>query len=367
MRTAIFLLTFILIFSLPTSAYAEGELKDIYKGLPSDINELMPESFDDELEKDSGTSAIKLFSVPFFVSFFTKSLNLALSDSAPMLLNLTVTVLLSALLSSFSKDGGSVGKAMTFASGAALCFSCISVIKPLYEDCIATVEVISGIIKVSLPIMTSISLSGGQVASSEANSAFLSAVLALTEEIGRQVLTPVIAVSIALATVSTFMRNSGMDLSHVVSSVKKIFVFFISALSTVLCCIMAFQTVIAKGSDTILLRSIKFASGNSIPIVGASLSEAMGTYISGISLIKSSAGTLIAAAIAISALPMILKLFAAKLSLSFVGFISDTLGLNGSIIRDFVSICDMLIAVATTSSVIFVISMGLFASVLPSV
>ena len=76
---------------------------------------------------------------------------------------------------------------------------------------------------------------------------------------------------------------------------------------------------------------------------------------------------MIAAAIALAALPMILKLFAAKLSLSFVGFISDTLGLNGSIIRDFVSICDMLIAVATTSSVIFVISMGLFASVLPSV
>ena len=115
------------------------------------------------------------------------------------------------------------------------------------------------------------------------------------------------------------------------------------------------------------MRSIKFASGNSVPIVGASLSEAAGAYLSGISLIKGSAGTLIAAAIVLAALPMLLKLFAVKLCLTFVAFVSDILGVNGTIVRDFASITDMLIAMLVTSSLIFVITMGLFASVLPNV
>lgn len=367
MRAAAFICALIMFFSLPTPAYADGEIKDIYEGLPNDVNELLPDDFEDELEKEDGTSAVKLFDVSFFTSFLGRSLSAALSDSAPMLMTLTVTVLLCALLSSLSKDGGSVGRAMSFASSVSLCTSCISIVKPLCEQCLGTVNVISGIIKTSLPIMTSISLAAGQVNASYANSAFLSAVLALTEEVGKQILTPVVAVSIAFTAVSALSRGTGIDLSHMVASVKKVFVFFITLLSTVLCFTMAFQTVIAKGSDTILLRSIKFASGSTVPIVGAALSEAAGAYLSGLSLIKSSAGALIAAAIALSTLPMLLKLFAVKLCLTFTAFVSDMLGVSGTVVRDFASICDMLIAMLVTSSLIFVISMGIFASVLPGV
>lgn len=367
MKAAAVICVVIMLFSLPTAVYADGEMKDIYDSLPNGVGELLPEDFESEIEKDDGTSAVGLLDVSFFTSFLGKTLSTALSDTAPILLTLTVTVLLCALLSSLSKDGSSVGKALGFASSVSLCGSCISIIKPLSEQCIGTINVISGIIKTSLPIMTSISLAAGQTNLSYANATFLSAVLALTEETGRQVLTPILAVSVAFTAVSALSRGTGIDLSHMVTSVKKAFIFFISLLSTVLCFTMAFQTVIAKGSDTILLRSIKFASGSSIPIVGAALSEAAGAYLSGISLIKGSAGTLVAAAIALATLPMLIKLFAVKLCLTFVAFISDILGVSGGVVRDFASICDMLIAMLVTSSLIFVITMGIFASVLPSV
>ncbi len=367
MKAAAILCSVIMLFSLPISVYADGKIKDIYDGLPNGVEELLPEDFENEVEKNDGTSAVKLLDAPFFLSILGKSLSFALSDTAPILLTLTVTVLLCALLSSLSKESTSVGKALSFASSVSLCGSCISIIKPLSEQCIGVINVLSGIIKTSLPILTSISLAGGQVNVSGANAAFLSAVLALTEEVSRRVLTPVLAVSVAFTAVSALSRGTGIDLSHMVTSVKKIFVFFISLLSTVLCITLAFQTVIAKGADTILLRSVKFASGSSIPIVGAALSEAAGTYLSGISLIKSSAGTLIAAAIALSTLPMLLKLFAVKLCLTFVAFVSDILGVNGATVRDFASVTDMLIAMLVTGSLIFVISMGVFASVLPSI
>lgn len=367
MKAAAFFLTLIILFSLPTSVCAGGDLKDVYDGLPSDVEELLPEDFEKEIEKDGGTSAVRLLDAPFFMAFLGKTLSVALSDTAPLVLTLTVTVLLCALLSSLSKADGSVGKALGFVSSISLCGSCIAVVKPLSTECLGVIGVISGIIKTTLPIMTSISLSSGQVNASYANATFLSAILALIEEIGRQVLSPILTVSIGFTAVSAFSRGSGIDLTQMVAAVKKVFIFFISLVSSVLCITMAFQTVIAKGSDTVLLRSIKFASGSSIPIVGSALSEAAGTYLSGLSLIKGSAGTLIAAAIALASIPMLMKLFAVKLCLTFVAFVSDVLGVGGAVIRDFASICDMLIAMLVTTSLVFVISMGLFASVLPSI
>ena len=367
MRVAAIFLIVIFLFMTPMPIYAEGELKDIYDSLPNGVGELLPEDFGDKVEKENGTSAVKLLDVPFFFSFLGRSLSVALSDTAPLVLSLTAAVLICALLSSLSNENLTVGRVMSFASSVCLCSSCISVIKPLTDQCLGTIKVISGIIKTSLPIMTAVSLSSGQVNAAAANATFLNATLALTEEIGKSVLSPLIAVSLGFTAVSALSQGSGIDLTRMVASVKKVFIFLISLLSSVLCITMAFQTVIAKGSDTILLRSIKFASGTSIPIVGSALSEAAGTYLSGLSLIKSSAGALIAAVIALATLPMLLKLFAVKICLTFVAFISDILGVKGAVVRDFTYVCDMLIAMLVTSSLIFVISMGLFASVLPSV
>ncbi len=358
----------LMIFLFPITAHGEGELKDIYDELPKELEELFPDGFDEEIEKDGGTDAVKKLDGAFVLSFIGKAMSGALSDVAPTVANLTAVVLLSALLMSLSKNGGTtVGKAMSFASGIALGGACISVIKPIAEQCTDTVNAVSGIIKSSLPIMTMICQASGQVSSSAVNSAFLSAFLALTEEVSRSVLSPLLALCIAFTLVSSLSRASDIDLSHMVGSVKKVFVFFISLVSTVLCVTMAFQSVIAKGSDTVLLRSIKFASGNTVPIVGAALSEAAGTYLSSLSLIKSSAGALVAAAVALAVLPMILKLFALKLCLTFVAFVSDILGVNGGTVRDFASMIDMMTAMLVISSMIFVITMGLFASAMPSI
>jgi stage III sporulation protein AE len=367
MKAAVIFCALALFLFLPTESYASGELADLYDTFPNEVTDQFPSELGDELKRDDGTSALSLLDASFFLPFLGETLSRALSDSAKTLLALEGAVLLCSLLSSLSKDNSGIAKTMSFSSSLCLCTSCIAVIKPLCDTCLETVNVISGIIKTSLPIMTSIALASGQVNASFANATFLNAVLALTEEVGKEILSPIIAVSLAFTAVSSLSRGSSIDLSNMVSSIKKIFIFFASLFSFVLCLTLAFQTVIAKGSDSVLLRSIKFASGSSVPIVGSALSEAAGSYLSGLSLIKSSAGGLIAAAIALVTLPMLIKLFAVKICLTFVAFTCDLLGVNGSSVRDFEAINDMLIAILVTSSMIFVISMGIFASSLPSI
>ena len=49
MKAAVILLSVIMLFSLPTVSYAEGEMKDIYDGLSGGIDELLPDGFEFKL------------------------------------------------------------------------------------------------------------------------------------------------------------------------------------------------------------------------------------------------------------------------------------------------------------------------------
>ena len=58
MKAAVIILSVIMLFSMPTVSYAEGEMKDIYDGLPDGVEELLPKDFEDEIERNDGTSAV---------------------------------------------------------------------------------------------------------------------------------------------------------------------------------------------------------------------------------------------------------------------------------------------------------------------
>lgn len=368
MKTArIIIVVIFLLFAVPLSTYAEGGLKDIYNGLPKDVSDSLPKDFDEKITEGDGSDAVKAIDAPFVLSFISKAVAFAASDALPSIVTLAVIVLLSALLSSLSSQSdGTVGKAMSFASSVSVISACIGVILPLWEQTSDAMKAICGIVKTSLPVMTAISASSGQISSGAVNATWLNALLALIEELSVSVLSPIFTVCLSFFVISALTKDNGTDLSGVAVSVKKLFIFFITLISAVLCAIMTFQSVIAKGSDTVLLRSIRFASTSTIPVVGGALSEAAGTYLSGLSVIKSSAGALVAASIALSALPLLLKLFAVKIGLSLVAFTGEVLGVKGNTVRGFTSLIDLMIALLILCSAVFVIAAGVFASVLPS-
>ncbi len=369
MKRLIPLFVLALLILLPTRVRGSDDpLSEIYSSLPETIADSMPDGLGEEISEGNGAAALSSLDGDFFLGFITEGLGKAMSEAAPLIASLLFTVIVSSLISSCGKGGSeSVGRALSFASGVAVSFAGIGIIKPLADEFLGMVNTFGGIMKVSLPVMTAICCSSGQLSSASVNATFLSGLLTLTEELGKGVLSPLISVLIAFAVVNSVSSTVGIDLSQTAGGIRKLFIFFISLIGTVLTVTLAFQSVIAKSADGILLRSIKFASGSSIPIVGAALSEAAGAYLGSLSLIKGSAGTLIAAAIALSALPVILKLFAVRLGLLFTALVSDMLGAKGNCIRDLSSVIDLMIALSALISTVFVIAAALFASVIPSV
>lgn len=348
----------------------ENRILDIYEGLPEDVADKLPEGFESSV-KENGANAVKDLDASFILSFISKTLVLSCRDIAPMLVALIGAVIISAILSSFSHGNeGGTGTALDFSSSVAITVICIGVIMPLWEEVGDALSAIGIIIKSSLPILTAIAGASGQISSSAVNAVWLNALLTLTDELAQSILSPLVSVCIAFIAVSAISRSgsSSYDMSGILSSVKKIFIFFLTLFSTVLTVIMAFQSVVAKGSDTVLLRSVKFASGSAIPVIGGALSEAAGAYVSSIGAIKGAAGTLTAVSVILSILPVFLKLFAVKLGFVLSSFISEMIGCKGSfIIKEFSSLIDLLTALLAICSTVFIIALGVFASSLPSI
>lgn len=355
----------LLLSAMSMTVFADDTIRDYYSSLPNEIKNSFPNEFGDKLESDEA-SAVAMLDAEYILSFVSDTIKTALSDSASNIGVLLCIVIISSVMLTFS-DGITYKPMLAVSSFAVLC-CLVDILKPMVEQVINQLEGTGNVMKLSLPVMTAVSGVSGQPSSAAVNALWLNTALTLTQQLTQSILSPLISVCIALVIASSISRfNGNNSLSGTVGTVKKTFAFLITLIAAVFTTIMSFQNVIAKGSDTVLLRSIKFASGSAIPIIGGALSEAAGAYLSGIALIKSSLGTICAVCIAISALPIIIKLFSLKIALCFSAFLCDILGgAVGTDIREFTSILDLLISVSVLCSVTFIIAVGTFTAVLPS-
>ena len=354
----------LLFCSLQMTVFAEDPVKDLYSSLPDGITDEFPKDFGENISSD-GASAVSRLDARYIFSFVSKTIKASLSDLAQSVGMLIFIVIVSSIMLSFSD--GIPYKPMLAVSSFAVIGCLIEIVKPLCDQVGKQLDGTGAIMKLSLPVMTALCGTSGQPSSAAVNAVWLNTALALTEQLAESILSPLISVCIVLIVSSSISRlNGNNSLNGTVNAVKKTFVFSITAICTIFTAIMSFQNVIAKGNDTVLLRSVKLVSGSAIPVIGGALSEAAGSYLSSVSLLKSSLGMLCAVCIIVSTLPLIIRLFALKIALLFSAFISDVLG--GAVsneIKEFISVLDLLISISVLCSVIFIVAVGVFASTLP--
>lgn len=362
-KTALIIVS--LIFTLCLPAYAEGELSDYYDTLPPEIKDSFPDDFENTLSEGSISDAVAHLDFPYVLKLILKALKSSVSSLLPSLVVLISTVFLSSVMYSFSE--GETDTPLRTVNAVCRLGLCASVIIPTVKAVKASLEGMSALMASSVPLLTAVGLSSGQSSSTSVNAIWLNTALTLLDSIQKSILIPIVGICFCFCVVNSVSKScDGVNMDGLVSTVKRVFVFLSVVICTVLNTVMCFQNVIAKGSDTVLLRSIRFASGNAIPIVGNALSEAAGTYLSSVSLIKSSFGTIGAIAVIVSVLPIIIKLLVLKGVLIFTNMISTLLpSFKGTEIIEMSSIIDILLTVTAVTSFTFIIVLGVFASTLP--
>ncbi len=345
---------------------AAGEPSDGWTArLPEAVADQFPDAVAEKSAEGDLPGAAAALDVGFFASFFSRSFALALEKDGPALATLFAAVLLAALIAAFAESAGpGVGRALHFASGFCTVLAALQLLHPVWQAVSDALSVIGLILKSLLPAVTALGAAAGEPTAAAVHGVWISLLLTLLEQLCEAVLAPLFGVCFGFVLLTAFSRFSDMpDLAGAAGSVSRLFTLFAALIGAALSAVLTGQSVLARRSDGLLLRSLKFASGNLIPVVGGALSEATSHYLASLSVIRSAAGTITAGALIVSILPILLRLFLCRAGLALAGTLAGLFGCAGesAALREAAVLPDLALALLSLCAVLFLIQLGVFA------
>ena len=364
MRRALLVIA-VLFVLLPLHAGAEG-VSDMYGALPDGVRDSLPDRLENDIS-ENGESAVASLGAEYIASLAASALKAAFAYSVKPLAAVIGVLLLSALLNSAGATAAG-GEAVALSSAVSVTVTLFGAITPLFKLTSDTLSGIGLIMKGILPVMTGIYAMSGNITAASVNSTWLMLLLTFLETLTESLLMPLLCTCTGFIAVTTLSRFTGApDMSGVSGELKKALTFLLAAAGTVFTTVMAHQTALAKSADSVALRSLKFASGNMIPVIGGALGEAADGYLAGVSLIRSASGTLAAAAVISYVLPALLKLAVLRAGLSAVAAGAEIMGRGkeAAVVREAGEVLGIAVALICTASVLSVIAVGVFAGSLP--
>lgn len=354
-----------LILLLPLRAGAEG-VSDMYGALPDGVRDSLPDRLENDIS-ENGESAVASLGAEYIASLAASALKAAFAYSVKPLAAVIGVLLLSALLNSAGATAAG-GEAVALSSAVSVTVTLFGAITPLFKLTSDTLSGIGLIMKGILPVMTGIYAMSGNITAASVNSTWLMLLLTFLETLTESLLMPLLCTCTGFIAVTTLSRFTGApDMSGVSGELKKALTFLLAAAGTVFTTVMAHQTALAKSADSVALRSLKFASGNMIPVIGGALGEAADGYLAGVSLIRSASGTLAAAAVISYVLPALLRIAVLRAGLSAVAAGAEIMGRGkeAAVVREAGEVLGIAVALICTASVLSVIAVGVFAGSLP--
>ncbi len=340
--------------------------QELYEDLPKPITDILPDTVSEKWKEGDPVGAAEMLDAAFLFDTFHSSLDSAITESTASLATLIGTVFLAAFLNAFSDTTGeATGKAIRFVSSFSVLLSVFRVVKPAWKWTNDTLRAMGLLIRGILPAMTGLYAASGSFSSSAIQTTWLTLLLTVIEQLCETILSPLFGICFGLVLVTAISRFAeAPEMSGMVGSIRQLFTLFLSLAGAALSAVMTYQSVVAKSADTVLLRSIKFASGNMIPVVGGALSEAAGHYLTSLSTIRSAAGTLITVSLLLFVLPTFLKLLVCRAGFTVASLLAGLLGCppEHNTIQEAAGLLDLALALMAICSVMFLLMIGIFVS-----
>ncbi len=326
---------------------------EILEALPDGINkeELAP-FFEDGSEGNLwGLLSNKI------ISYFT----LGIRDGLSFFLKLCALILFSALFSCIKKSFGmdSLEGVFDFIFIMIMALLCYSALENSFELTKSALNGMANFLTISISVMTILlSMTGGVgvAAVSHANIRFVLAFF--TQGIAKFIF-PVLKSLFGFSLVASFTETGlGGIFAFFKKAVRNGCVFFFTVISALL----ALQHALASASDSLSMRSVRFAAGNFIPVIGSFVGESAKTLSASFSLVKTQCGVVSLVVLLCLVLQPILYIWVQKMFLSFGKALGEMLGESKStgFLNGIAALMDLLLALLISQGCYFVFFITLF-------
>ncbi len=357
-----FIIPLLLIMFSVTVNGAQTEA-DISKELGLEkATELIPDSLDDvELEfspsnspSDNGLGIGKLFK-----SFLLYVFDAVESEISFVFLILGILIFASVIFSFVDSSHTALLMAARFAVSAVIAALLIDHVENAFQRAVEYISEITTFMTGLLPFLGSLSLVGGEFSTSAVQKTVLLTVINILQSFIGSVALPICKTVVSLSVVGYV---SGVPLGALSEFISGVATKIITISCGLMCAVLYFQNTVSSVTDSLALRSVKLAAGSFIPIVGSFVSEASGTLLSGVRLVKSTFGVFaICVLIYMSARPII-NFLTVKLSVRFSGVMAKLMGCDreAKVFAEISSVYNIMSAIMIASACFFIFSVAVF-------
>lgn len=354
-------LLYVLLFSviiftmLSLPSFAESVIPDEFvNGLPDEIKGYMPNTDSyDEFIKSSDTKSI--------LSFTGEVFKAAVNKISGTVIKLVCIILVSSIAECLSKAfNQSVPEICTWIFTLCIAVCTYTLLLELFGSVQDYFEGMNKLITVIGTAMSGIYISGGGSSSAVASAAGTAIIMTVIEKICMVYLLPILRICYAVS-ISSYISGA-VNLKRFSAFIRKCFITVLVLLMTVVTVTLAFQTSLAASSDSVAVRSLRYVTMNTVPIVGGAVGESLRTIASGLSLTKNLCGSYGIIAVLVLALFPIVSLLITKLAFSLCEVFASVFGSyeNTGIITDIISLINFMIAIVALFAVVFIIIISLF-------
>ncbi len=358
-------------FALPSFAEEEGEFAetlpdeylDFLEGLPEDLISRLPDGLFSSDSESVGDAVQQMSSFSYLLSTLLSLIGLGLGDAAKMLATVAGILLLSALFRALRQSIGSesLGKAFSFCTTLVITLALFSETFQTLTAVTDYFDSLHSMTLTSIPLMGALYAMGGNVGTAVASSAGLSIFLSVLETLVAKSILPFSGLCLAFTLVSSLDKE--LRTGTLVATLKKNYTTVLAFLMMLLLAMLGAQTTLAAHSDTLAMRSVKFAAGNWIPVVGGSVSELLRTVSAGVGYLRGTVGICGILLLLLMLLPTLTQLFLLRMTWQLSASLADILGCESEkrLLDEFASLVGYLIAAVAICSSVLLLAMTLFA------
>ncbi len=343
------------LLSVSSLAYSDDTAQSIAEEAGADEleNEFLSA---DELNGDKNINIFeKAFSI--IISSFQKNGNTVIKSFGAVL---AVIVLSAAMHSLKFGESQTLETATAYISILVLTGVTYGVLYNLFVVVIASMESLTLAMSTLMPIMAALHAAGGTAGTGAATGAGLTMFLSVISIICGKVLLPLVRIAFALCIVGAIPGS--INLSAVTNLVKNTATTLMAFVFGLLGFALYLQSTVAAASDNYITRSIRFASGVFVPVIGSMLGDASRTVIASASVVKGTVGASGIVMILSVVLPPLIIVILHKLLLLSCAIIAKTLSVEreSAFLYDMCGIINVLLALVAGAGAVCIIAMAAF-------
>ena len=267
---------FLVLFTPTVSAtdaapVGEAEIMENWKALvgslPPEVADLLPDGFFEQNAEGLATGAKSAGALGTVLKVIGSLTGAKIGACLSLLALLVGILLLSALLKALAENGqATLSPALSLCTALVITILIFSRGGTGFAEIAGFFEMVRSIAVALVPLMGALYAMGGNVGAAVANHGVMSGFLAILESVCSGSVLPVATVLVAMALLDAVSDRA--SLTALAALIKRTFTLGLSFLMMLLCFVLGLQTTLAKGADTLALRTARFAAG-SFPTVKA--------------------------------------------------------------------------------------------------